>query len=100
MTRHKFNARPTVRAGQRFDSKKEAAYYDALVLRQRAGEVIFFLRQCPFHLPAGVRYVVDFVVFRSDGEVEFVDVKGVRTETYRAKRRMVEALYPVTIVEA
>lgn len=98
--RHKFNAKPTARDGQRFDSKKEAAYYDQLMLRKQAGEVLFWLRQVPFHLPGGVRYVVDFQVFRVDGEVEFVDVKGVRTESYRAKKRMVEALYPVTIVEA
>lgn len=100
MARHKFHAKPTDRDGQRFASRREAAYYDQLLARRRAGEVAFWLRQTPFHLPGGVKYVVDFVVFREDGEVEFVDVKGVRTESYRAKKRMVEALYPVTIVEA
>ena len=97
--RHKFNARPTTTDGIRFDSKKEAAYYRELKLRQQAGDVVFFLRQVPFHLPGGVTYRVDFVVFASDGTVAFVDVKGMRTAQYKAKKRMVEAVYPVEIVE-
>lgn len=95
--RHKFHAVPTERNGLRFDSKKEAEYYTQLTLRQRAGEVLFWLRQVPFHLPGGVRYVVDFQEFLADGTVRFVDVKGMQTESFKAKRRMVEALYPITI---
>lgn len=57
--------------------------------------------QVPFKLPGGVRYVVDFVIFWADGQVTFEDIKGVRTESYKAKKRMVEDLYyPITIVEA
>lgn len=97
---HKFKAKPTVADGIRFDSKKEAKYYEDLKLRQKAGEVVMFLRQVPFHLPGGVRYVVDFQEFRADGTVAFVDVKGMKTSEYIAKKRMVESLYPITIEEA
>ena len=97
---HKFKAKPTEADGIRFDSKKEARYYEQLKIRQRAGEVVFFLRQVVFHLPGGVRYVVDFQEFRADGTVAFVDVKGMKTESYNAKKRMVESLYPITIEEA
>lgn len=97
--RHKFSAIPTETDGIKFDSRKEAKYYQQLKLRLRAGDVLFFLRQVPFHLPGGVRYVVDFAVFLTDGSVEFVDVKGAKTESYNAKKRMVEATYPITITE-
>ena len=55
--------------------------------------------QVPFHLPGNVKYVVDFQVFMTDGTVKFIDVKGHRTPQYIAKKKMVEALYPVEIEE-
>ncbi|RJO61068.1 MAG: DUF1064 domain-containing protein [Dehalococcoidia bacterium] len=96
---HKYKARATELDGIRFDSQKEANYYQGLKLRERTGEVVFFLRQVPFYLPGGVRYVVDFQVFKADGTVSFVDVKGMKTESYKAKKRMVESLFPITIEE-
>jgi hypothetical protein len=95
--RHKFHAEPSEADGQRFDSKAEAAYYAQLKIRQRVGEVVFFLRQVPFHLPGRTVYRVDFVVFECDGTVRFIDVKGAETETFRLKKRQVEELYPVQI---
>lgn len=95
--KHKFGAKPAERAGIRFDSKKEANYYDRLKLREKAGEVVMFLRQVPFHLPGGVKYVVDFQEFHADGTVHFVDVKGMETAAFKAKKKMVEAMYPVEI---
>lgn len=96
--RHKYRNTPCERDGQRFDSKAERAYYDTLMLRKRAGEVVAVLRQVPFHLPGNTRYVVDFLVFESSGDVRFIDVKGMETETFKLKRRMVEELYaPVKI---
>lgn len=98
--KHKFNARPTEFNGIKFASKKEAEYYRQLLTRQRIGEVIFFLRQAPFHLPGGVRYVVDFIEFLADGTVHFVDVKGMETDTYKIKKKIVEATYPIEIETA
>ena len=97
--KHKFNAIKTQRNGFKFDSKKEADYYDQLIMLQRNGDVVFFLRQVPFHLPGNITYRVDFQVFLADGSVEFIDVKGMRTPQYIAKKKMVEALYPVEILE-
>lgn len=95
--RHKFHAKPTETDGIRFDSKKEARYYLDLKLRQRAGEVVFFLRQVPFHLPGGTVYRVDFQVFEDDGTVRFIDVKGYETPEFIRAKKQVEALYPVEI---
>ena len=95
--RHKFNAKATVRDGIRFDSKKEAYYYDDLQLSVASGDILFFLRQVPFDLPGGVKYRVDFQIFCADYRVTFVDVKGFETAEFKMKKKMVEALFPVEI---
>lgn len=85
-----------------FDSKKEMHRYMELVQMQRAGSVKFFLRQVPFHLPGGVVYRADFLVVYVNGDivdVNFEDVKGMRTKEYLMKKKMVEAIYPVKIRE-
>ena len=95
--KHKFRAKPSDEDGIRFASKKERSYYCGLKLRQKCGEVLFFLRQVPFHLPGNVRFVVDFIEFWSDGTVHFIDVKGFDTPLGKMKRKQVEAIYPVTV---
>ena len=102
LQRHKFNAKKTVRDGINFDSTKEGNYYDDLKLRQLPGidrDIVFFLRQVPFDLPGGVKYRVDFQEFHTDGTIHFIDVKGYATPEYKAKKKMVEAIYPITIEE-
>ena len=103
--RHKFRARQAIRVWDdgseiKFQSRKEARYFDKLQLAERSGELVFFLRQVPFHLPGGVTYRVDFQEFWRDGTVRFVDVKGHRTKEYIRAKKQVEALYPVEIIEA
>ena len=96
--KHKYNAVRTELDDIKFDSKKEARYYVNLKLRVMAGEVVTFLRQTKFHLPGGVSYSVDFQEFHADGSVHFVDVKGMQTASFKAKKKMVEEIYkPITI---
>lgn len=95
--RHKFGAIRCERDGKSFPSKLEARYYDKLRLLQNNGQVLFFLRQIPFDLPGKIKYVCDFQVFYSNGEISFVDTKGKDTALSQTKRKMVEELYPVTI---
>lgn len=98
--RHKFRNIPTEVDGIKFQSKKEAAHWQGLNLARKSGDLLFALRQCPFHLPGGVRYVVDFIEFWASGEVRFTDVKGFKTPMYKVKLRLVESLYPIKITEA
>ena len=86
--------------GIKFQSKKEARYFRELQARVHMGEVAYFHRQVSFDLVGGVKYRVDFMEVMKDGSIRYVDTKGFRTETYRIKRRMVEASYPVKIIEA
>jgi len=99
--RHKFHAKPDNRDGFRFDSQAEARYYDQLKLRQKAGEVLFFLRQVPFHLPGNIKYVADYLVFFTDGACEVCDVKGAQVgsawQMFQTKKKLVEQHYPVEI---
>ncbi|WP_313033459.1 DUF1064 domain-containing protein [Stenotrophomonas acidaminiphila] len=98
--RAKYGNTITVVDGIRFDSKKEARYYEQLKVRRQAGEVHFWLRQVPVHLPGGTKYVLDFLVFLRSGEVQFVDVKGRETKEFRIKKREVEHHYPIRILLA
>ena len=95
--KNKYGAVATYVNGIRFDSKKEARYYEQLLLRAKAGEVSYFLRQVPIHLPGGTKLVIDFLEFHSSGEIRYVDVKGRETAAFKIKRREVEAAYPIRI---
>jgi hypothetical protein len=95
--RHKYNAAQTVRDGIKFPSKKEANRYDELVLLQRGGEVVMFIRQPMFDLGGGTTYKADFLIFWADGNVTVEDVKGMITDAFRRSKKQVEARYPVKI---
>lgn len=97
--RHKFKAKPSECDGIKFASKKEQKRYSELQVLKSAGDVLFFLRQTPLHLPGGVKYICDFLVFWADGSVTFEDVKGFKTDMYKTKKKLVEATYPINIKE-
>lgn len=116
----KYSNIPTEVDGIKFDSKLEAKYYVELDLRKKAGDVLYFLRQVPFHLPGGVIYRVDFLIVSHTGfpmgvqmkregardlrnhepmVIEYVDCKGWDTAAGKNKIKMVEALYPGVKIE-
>lgn len=99
MLKHKFRAIPTELDGIKFASRKEARRYRELRLLEKSGELLFFLRQVPFHLPANVKYVCDFLCFWKDETVTIEDVKGIKTPLYILKKKQVEAIYPIEITE-
>jgi len=98
LRKQKFNAKPTEYGGWRYDSKKEAEYARKLDLAKRAGHVLQWLRQVPFHLPGHRKYICDFLVFFADGTLSFIDVKGRDTPMSKLKREQVAELYaPIEI---
>jgi hypothetical protein len=99
MLKHKFKAKQTLVDDIKFPSKAEARRYAELKAMQKNGIVLFFLRQVPFHLPGGVKYVCDFLVFWSDGSCTVEDVKGMKTPLYKLKKKQVEAIYPIEVTE-
>ena len=97
VVKHKFKAVRCQSDSIKFGSKLERAYYHRLKRLQETGEVLFFLRQTPFHLSGNTKYVVDFSVFYADGTVSFVDVKGMSTPMFILKKKQVEDLYPIDL---
>ena len=97
--RHKFKAQRCQQDGFKFASKKELKRYNELKILQQTGEVKFFQRQTPWHLPGGVKYVLDFQVKWANGDDTYEDVKGYKTSLYLTKKKIVEAIYPIKITE-
>lgn len=101
--RHKYRAKPINVDNIRYDSKLEAKYAFKLQMLQKSGELLFYLHQVPIRLPGGTKYVVDFVEFwapregEDAGNVRFVDCKGYATDSFKIKKREVEAIYPFEI---
>ena len=98
--KNKFGAKGGYIDGFYFPSQKEGNYYLRLKKMREKGAVLYFHRQEKFDLPGGITYAVDFQAFFPDGHIEYVDVKGVRTAAFIRNKKMVEALYPVEIIEA
>lgn len=99
----KYHARRTEADGIMFDSKAEARRYSELRLMERAGLVTGLeLQPCYPIAVNGKRvalYKADFRYQDSEGNTITEDVKGVRTPTYRLKKKLVEALYDIAITE-
>ena len=95
--RHKFKAKQTENDGITFSSKLESRWYSIIKDMQESKEILFFLRQIPFHLPGNVIYRADFMLFFTDGHIEIWEAKGFETPEWVTKKKLVEALYPITI---
>lgn len=91
---------PTIVAGIRFDSRKEARRYEELMALLRLGKIRDLRLQQDFTLqeayttPEGrriraIRYRADFVYIDCATERRVIeDVKGRRTDVYMMKRKM------------
>ena len=98
--KHKFNAKPQTIDNQRFASKKEAKRYLELKELRKSGEVVFFLTQVRFPIvETNAKYVCDFVVFWKDQTITVEDVKGLKTDVYKLKKKLIESEYPFMITE-
>lgn len=96
---HKYNAKKTVVDGIKFDSKKEAERYKELKALELVGKIDRLELQPRFLLQDGFRYegkairkieyVADFL-YRDLSTYELVveDVKGVKTDVYKLKKKL------------
>lgn len=71
-----------------YASKREADRAAELDMLQKAGEIAGYAKQVPFLLAGGIKYYADFVVLYFDGYYEIEDAKGVRTDVYKLKKRL------------
>ena len=102
---NKYHSRKTTVDGITFDSKAEAARYQELRILFRAGIIRELKLQPEYELiPAFKKNGVTYrrTVYRADfsyydtvsGRFVIEDVKGVRTELYRLKKKLFEYKYP------
>lgn len=94
----KYGNRKATRGAITFDSQKEAARFDELMLMLRAGNISElrlqpeFTIQEAFTTPQGeriraIRYRADFQ-YVQDGQTVVEDVKGFRTKDYELKKKL------------
>jgi hypothetical protein len=106
----KYHSRKTEIDGIMFDSKREANRYCELKLMERAGEIKDLRRQVryeinqPYEIAGkkikGIYYVADFVYYDNEKcEPVIEDVKGVRTDVYKIKKKLFESKYKIQIRE-
>jgi len=99
---HKYNAKATEVDFIKFPSIAEAEYYKHLKQLMAACLVRMFHRQVRFDLPGGTYCTVDFMVFCDDGtgheEIQYIDVKGKVTASYKRNRKQVLDLYGIEII--
>lgn len=100
----KYHNSHVVEDGITFDSKAEARRYQELKLLQAAGEIKHLECQPRYPLIVnGVRvgeYRGDFrYTVTATDRIVTEDVKGCRTQVYALKKRLVEALYGIKVVE-
>ena len=107
----KYNNTKTTIDGIKFDSKKESARYSELRLLLKSGLIRELELQPRFEIQPGyvkngkkirkIEYVADFKYFDVEKMAYIVeDVKGMKTEIYKLKKKLVEYVYPkVTIIE-
>lgn len=125
MRRSKYGNRKTMVDGITFDSKKEANRFRELQLLERAGKITALQRQVKYvliptqrefsneiykkgahqgHFKPGkvlekeCSYIADFAYIQ-DGAYVVEDTKGVRTEAYKIKRKLMLERYGIQIRE-
>ena len=108
---NKYHARKMTVGGITFDSRKEADRWQTLRLLERAGKISELQRQVKYPLlPAqkvdgktaerAVSYIADFVYLdAATGKIVVEDVKGVKTEVYKLKRKLMLFFHGVQVKE-
>lgn len=88
----------------KFDSRREHTRWLVLCQRQRQGEIKDLKRQVTYELRAGrcfelvCKYIAD-ATYWEDGVFIVEDTKGMRTPTYRLKKKLMEAIHGIKIRE-
>jgi len=104
----KYHNVPTIAHNLTFQSGKEAARYNVLMLRQKAGEIVCLCCQVTFDItPPGaiireIKYIADFVYIELPlfvPVVEDVKVEPTKTRVYRLKKKLFKAKYGIDITE-
>ncbi|MCC0633844.1 MULTISPECIES: DUF1064 domain-containing protein [unclassified Clostridioides] len=99
----KYNNKKIVIDGIKFDSKDESEYYLYLKEKKENGEIKDFGLQQKFELQPkfkkdgksyrAITYTVDFAIYKWDGEVVYIDVKGYSTQQGELRKKLFDYKY-------
>lgn len=101
---NKYRNKKVIVDGISFDSKKEAARYKELRMLERAGIILNLQLQVPFELipkqdgERACTYKADFV-YEQNGKKVVEDTKGMKTDVYKIKRKLMLYRYGIKITE-
>lgn len=107
----KYRNRKVTVDGITFDSVKESRRYTELKLLQRGGYIKNLQLQVPYVIipsqrdkdgkvvDRAIKYYADFVYDTPEGEQVVEDAKGVRTDVYRLKKKLLRYIHGITIKE-
>lgn len=107
MKRNKYNSLPTTIDNIKFHSKKESARYVQLKQSEIAGLIHDLKLQVPFELipklvingknERAIKYVADFTYYDTDGNYIVEDVKGMITDIFKIKYRLLKLIHNIDI---
>lgn len=98
------NRKLTAPDGQKFDSVAEYHRWGCLRLLERAGAIKDLKRQVKFELIPRIgnerscNYIADFT-YMENGELVVEDVKGVKTDAYKIKKKLMLWVHGIRIKE-
>lgn len=105
----KYNNQKIRVGGELFDSKREYNRWCELRLLERSGIICNLQRQVKFRLIDSQKtperterpcdYIADFVYYENDGSRVVEDCKGMRTDVYKIKRKLMLEKYNISIKE-
>ena len=98
----KYRNQKTVVDGITFDSKREAARWQALQLMQKAGEITDLERQVRYPIRVNGTEVCCYIsdaTYRREGKLVVEDAKGHRTRDYILKRKLMKAALGIDVIE-
>ena len=100
---NKYGAKRTEsRDGQKRDSKYEASIADELYFRKKAGDIKDYDSQYKVEMwiyredgvkAFSVSHKIDFRIHNKDGSYELLEAKGVETQDWKFRRRLLEELW-------
>jgi len=107
MKRRKYNNLPTIVDEIKFHSKKESARYTQLKLEEKAGLIKDLQLQKPYQLiepliingkrHRAIMYYADFTYIDKDGQFIVEDVKGMITDIFKIKYRLMKSVHNIDI---
>lgn len=106
---NKYHNRKAFYDGHWFDSEKEKAWYIKFKLMEQAGEIHDLKLQVEFVLLETVKlgdttfrktkYTADFTYYDKNNKYHVIDVKGVKTDVYKLKKKLMAWKYGIEIEE-